>query len=128
MNKEDEGIDLATFSIEEELLKFKDMQANGWDVVLRLYTEPKIKNGLVMPDKVHNEQQFSGCVGLVVKVAPGAYKDARYKETGPWCQEGEWRIFPRHSGYKIHYDGIPIFIIKEDGIGPRVEDPSKITR
>lgn len=129
MSKEDKGIDLATFSIEEELAKFKDIEATGWDVIVRLYVAPQVtKGGLLIPDSAHNEQQFSGCVGLVVKVSPGAYKDPRYSDTGPWCKEGEWRVFPRHSGYKISYDGIPLFIIKEDGIGPKVQDPSKISR
>lgn len=128
MFKEDEGIDLDNFSIEDEINKFEGLEANGWDVILRLYTAPKKKNGLIMPDSVHTEQQFTGCVGLVVKVAEGAYKDLRYSETGEWCKTGQWRIFPRHAGYKIYYEGIPLYVLKEDGIGPKVDDPSKITR
>lgn len=126
MSKEDLGIDLQNFSKEEEFAKFNGMQPQGWTVIIRLYTEPKIKNGLYMPDIVHDEQQYKNCVGLVVKKSKAAYLDDRYNQTGSWCEVGDWVIFPRHSGYKIHYEGMPIFVLKEDAIDVVIDDPTKI--
>jgi len=129
MYQKDEGINLDNFSIEEEIKKFQgEVEPDGWDVVLRVYVEPQVKNGLIIPDKVHDEQQITGCVGLVVAMAPGVYKDERYKNTGKWCQLGQWRLFPRFVGYTIYHDGIPLRILKEDQVGPKAADPRKINR
>lgn len=128
MTKEDLGIDLQNFSKEEEIARFNGMKPQGWTVIIRLYTEPKMKNGLYMPDIVHDEQQYKNCVGLVVKKSRAAYLDSRYEQTGSWCEVGDWVIFPRHSGYKIHYEGIPIFVLKEDAIDVVIDDPTKINR
>lgn len=128
MTKEDLGIDLTNFSKEEEVAKFKDIEAKGWTLLVRLYTEPKVKNGLYMPDIVHDEQQYRSCVGLVVRKSKAVYLDDRYNQTGQWCDVGDWVVFPRHAGYKIHYEGMPIFVLKEDAIDLVIGDPSKITR
>jgi hypothetical protein len=37
-------------------------------------------------------------------------------------------VFPRHAGYKIHHDGMPIFVLKEDAIDLVIDDPTKISR
>lgn len=128
MIKEDLGIDIQNFIPEEEIAKFEGVRPQGWTVVVRLYTEPKVKNGLYKPDIVHDEQQYRSCVGLVVKKSKAAYLDDRYTQTGQWCKEGDWVVFPRHAGYKIHHDGIPIFVLKEDAIDLVIDDPTKISR
>lgn len=128
MIKEDLGIDLQNFVPHEEIAKFEDVEPQGWTILVRLYTEPKVKNGLYMPDIVHDEQQYKNCVGLVVKKSKAAYLDDRYNQTGQWCDVGDWVVFPRHAGYKIHYEGIPIFVLKEDAIDLVIRDPSKIAR
>jgi len=128
MSKEDLGIDLQNFFPDEEIAKFKDVEPQGWTILVRLYTEPKVKNGLYMPDIVHDEQQYRSCVGLVVRKSKAAYLDDRYDKTGQWCDVGDWVVFPRHAGYKIHYEGMPIFVLKEDAIDLVIKDPSKIAR
>lgn len=128
MSKEDLGIDLQNFSKEEEISKFEDVEPQGWTILVRLYTEPKVKNGLYIPDIVHDEQQYKNCVGLVVRKSKAAYLDDRYNQTGEWCKVGDWVGFPRHAGYKIHYEGLPVFVLKEDAIDFVIGDPTKITR
>ena len=125
---EDPGIDLDNFSKEEEIAKFSDMEPLGWRVIVRLYTEPQKKNGLYMPDIVHDDQQYKGCVGLVIAKSKAAYLDSRYEQTGPWCEVGDWVNFPSYCGYTIFYEGIPIFVLKEDRVAARVNDPRKITK
>jgi co-chaperonin GroES (HSP10) len=128
-NENEYGIDIDNFSIEEEIAKFDDMQVDGWDIILRLYIRPnKTRGGIIITDNSQDEDQYKNCVGLVVKIAPACYLDPRYDQSGPWCKVGEWRTFPRHAGYKIFYKDIPIFIIKEDAVGPRVPDPRFIRR
>ena len=128
MIKEDLGIDLTNFSVDEEIAKFNNIKPQGWTIVVRLYTEPKVKNGLYIPDTVHDEQQYRSCVGLVVKKAKAAYLDDRYNQTGQWCNIGDWVVFPRHAGYKIHSKGIPMWILKEDAVDLVIDDPRDITR
>ncbi len=128
-DNEGASIDMNKFSISEEIAKFDKMKVDGWDVVIRLYMEPQqTAGGLWKTAKTIEEGEYANCVGLVVKIAEGAYKDPRYEQTGRWCEVGEWRMFPRHGGNKYKYKGIPIFVMKEDAIGPRVEDPRDVSR
>jgi co-chaperonin GroES (HSP10) len=126
---DDEGIELATFDKEVEIAKFEDCEAPLWQVVIRLYTTPQVtKGGLFLTDKTREDEQYNRIVGLVVKVAPGAYKDARYKDTGPACKVGDWVVIARHSGLRMKYKGLPIFCTKEDGIELVVKNPTDIER
>jgi co-chaperonin GroES (HSP10) len=123
------GIDLETFSIEEELAKHKNVDIPGWHVLIRLYVKPiKTKGGIYLTPKIQEEEIYSRPVGLVVAISPSAYKDSRYKDTGPWCKLGEWRVFERHNGYRIFIDGIAYWYLPEDAVGMRVNDPSIITK
>jgi len=127
--KEDSGIDLQNFTPEEEIAKFKGIKPQGWTVLVRLYTKPKkTTNGLYIPDTVHDEQQYKNCTGLVVAKSKAAYQDPRYKETGHWCEVGDWVIFPRHAGYKIQYNGIPVFVLPEDAINVVTDFPEMVLR
>jgi co-chaperonin GroES (HSP10) len=125
---EDLGIDLKTFSKEEEIKKFDGFEPQGWNVIIRLYTKTKKVGSLIMPDSVHEEQQYQGCVGLVVKKSKGAYNDPRYERTGDWCQVGDWVVFPRHAGYRVTYNGMPVFVLKEDAIDVVITDPTSVKR
>ena len=127
--KEDTGIDLADFNKAKEVNKFEDIEPQGWTILVRLYTKPKKSvNVLYMPDSVHDEQQFRSCVGLVIKKAKATYLDNRYSQTGKWCEVGDWVLFPRHAGYKITYDGMPTFVLKEDAIDAVLKNPEIIER
>lgn len=123
------GIDVETFSIEEELKKHKDEYVPGWHVLVRLYMKPnRTKTGIIITDKTHDDQIYENPIGLVVAISPSAYTDSRYEITGPWCKKGEWRVFARHSGYRIFKKGIPYWYLPEDAIGMREDDPRDVTR
>lgn len=126
---EDSGIDLDTYSKEEEIAKFKDIKAVGWNILVRLYTAPKkTKGGIIMTDQTQDEQKYSNCTGLVVRVSDHAYKDKRYKDTSSWCKEGDWVVFARHAGYRIAHKNMPVFVLKEDAIDLIIKDPRTISR
>jgi co-chaperonin GroES (HSP10) len=127
-NNEDLGIDLTNFSKEEEIAKFKAFKPQGWTILVRLYTKPKKVNGLIMPDKTHDEQHYFVCTGLVVRKSKGAYKDSRYEQTGKWCKVGDWVVFPKAAGYKVTIDGMPCYVLKEDAIDLIIPDPIRVNK
>ena|SRR5947209_1876604 len=123
------SIDIDNYSKEELIALFDEMKPDGWDIIVLLYMPPEqTVGGLFLPDSVRDEAQYKECVGLVVKKSAAAYLDPRYAQTGHWCEVGEWRMFPRHGGVKYTYKEMPIFVLKEDAIGPRVEDPRHVRR
>jgi|KBSMisStandDraft_5_1062788.scaffolds.fasta_scaffold1470789_2 co-chaperonin GroES (HSP10) len=127
---EDPGIDLDNFDKEAEIAKFPThIPLPLWNIQIRLYTTPKkTTGGLILTDTEHNMQQYHVVTGLVVRVAPGAYKDARYNGMPPACKVGDWVVIGRHSGIKLNYKGMPIYYVKEDAIEDVVEDPRYITK
>lgn len=127
---EDNGIDLNAFDKEVEIAKFKKaVKAVGWTLFVRLYTEPKkTSGGLIMPDKVRDEALYTSCVGLVIQKGKGVYTDDRYRGTGPWCDIGDWILFPRHAGYRIFVYGVPIWVLKEDALDGIVHDPRGVSK
>lgn len=128
MNRLDEGIDLNNFSIEEEVAKYSNTKVPLWKLLIRMYKASQTtESGLIMPDSFHNDQEYSGCVGLIVGMGPLAYKGERFHgEVG--CSLGEWRIFPRHNALKIHHDGVPLFLLDDDLIGIHVDDPRIVSQ
>lgn len=126
---QDEGIDIDNFDIEAEIESFKDFVPSPLKIAIRLYTAPKqLKSGLYIPDAVHDNQQYESHIGLVFAKGSGCYKDERYKNTGPWCEVGDWVAIPRHSGNRMVIDGKPVFIVWEDAIDAVVNDPRRVGR
>lgn len=121
------GIDIDNFDKEAEIAKYEGLHMSAREgIAIRLFIHPKKKGNFIIPDSVHEDQQFSSCVGLVVKVSKNAYRGERY--TKPWTKIGDWVVFPRHSGDKIGYKGLPTFLVWEDGIWTPVDDPRTISR
>jgi hypothetical protein len=126
----DPGIDLDTFDKEAEIAKFKNViKPVGWHMHVRLYTEPKIVKNVILPDVVRDEGLYKNCVGLVLQLGKGCFEDERYRKTGPWCEVGDWIVFPRHAGFRIFVLGIPIWVLPEDGLTSQVlSDPRDISK
>lgn len=123
--KEDIGIDLENFSIEDEIERFKGLvEVRGWSILVRLFVRPQKVGGLIMPDSIKQRDEDSNYRGLVVGVGKAVYQDPRYAQTGPWCRLGEWVVFPRYAGYKIKILGMPMFVLKEDMIDLEYKDNS----
>ena len=78
----------------------------GWRLLVLPYKgKGKTEGGVILPDKVVEENQISTQVGYVLKMGPLAYKDKTKFETGPWCQEKDWVIFARYAGSRFRIDG-----------------------
>ncbi len=122
------GIDVSNFDKEAEIASFKGIKPTGWYILVRLYIAPVKNNGIYIPDTAQDEQQYKSCVGLVIDKAEGVYQDERYKDTGAWCEIGDWIVFPRHGGTKIYCDGKPCYFLMEDASYAVIDDPRRITR
>lgn len=124
----DEGIDFLTFDKALEIAKFQGIDPVGFELFIRLYVAPKLQGNIELPATSHDDLQYKSCVGMVIAKAPAVYKDERYKHTGPWCEVGDWVIFPRHSGLQLICDGKPCYFLKEDALYGRTNDPRRITK
>ncbi len=124
-----EIIDVKFFDLEKHLTKYTGLQANGWNVIVEVYETPEKKSLILNPyaDREKREKLFLSCVGLVIKVGKGVYMDDRYKDTGPWCEIGDFVLFPRNAGYGFYYNDKYLFLLKEDMIDAVVDNPNLIT-
>lgn len=135
--EDDSGIDFENYDLDELVNEtYKESHPVGYQVVVRIY-KPKIviktSGGLFLPEetigKANQDHKFTNFVGLVVKIAPGCYKDTeRYKFTGPYCQVGDWVMFPRASAHTYAHKGLTSATIWEDRLVQRVDDPRVISR
>jgi co-chaperonin GroES (HSP10) len=138
MMRDDPGIDLDNFSIEEEIEKYKQVNPSGYQILVRIYVPDPLKirktaGGLILPDSTvdqnNRDAKFTNLVGLVIKFGPGVYKDKnRYEFTGYYCQIGDWVQFPRANGHSFAHNKLSSLYLIEDQILGRVDDPSTISR
>lgn len=133
--KDDLGIDFETYSLEEEIAKYDGVDPRGYQLLIRVYVPKKITQigSLLLPDesitKLNQDAKFTNLTGLVLKIAPGVYKDQeRYQYTGPYCEIGEWIQFPRASGHSFAHNGLTSIYMTEDYVLGKVKDPRTITR
>ena len=133
--KDDLGIDFDNYLLEEEIAKYDGVDPVGYQLLIRVYVPKKIKQlgNILLPDesinKLNQDAKFTNLTGLVVKIAPGVYKDQeRYKYTGPYCQVGDWVQFARASGHSFAHNGFTSIYMIEDYVLGKVKDPRTITR
>lgn len=133
--RDDPGIDFETYSLEEEIAKYDWVEPVGYQLLIRVYVPKKIKQigSLLLPEesisKLNQDAKLTNLTGLVVKIAPGVYKDQeRYQYTGPYCQVGDWVQFARASGHSFAHNGLTSIYMIEDYILGKVKDPRTITR
>jgi len=124
--KEDEiGIDIDTFNMEEELKLFEGCTPNPTIILIRLYIKPqKTAGGLLWVDNAKGK--FEETVGYVAKIGKCAFKGEAFKEWGNWYKEGDWVMFPRASGMRVSYKGLPVFAMYDTVPVLKVSDPRNI--
>tara|TARA_R100000742_G_C4234738_1_gene55579 strand:+ start:350 stop:769 length:420 start_codon:yes stop_codon:yes gene_type:complete len=99
----------------------------GWRLLVLPYKgKGKTEGGIILPDKIVEENQISTQVGYVLKMGPLAYKDKTKFETGPWCQEKDWVIFARYAGSRFRIDGGEVKILNDDEILATISNPEDI--
>ena len=84
----------------------------------------KTKGGIILPDKTKDDIAYLTTVGKVLKVGQLAYKDADKFPTGPWCKEGDYVCYGRHTGQKFVFKGVKLLLIFDDQVIMKVSDPT----
>ena len=125
-NEKDEiGIDVDNFNMEEELKAFEDYTPKPTEILIRLHVEAAVKkSGLFIPN---NNAIYTETVGYVAKIGKCCFTGDRYKDWKNWYKVGDWVIFPRHAGIRFTYDKLPVFSIVDDAPLAVIKNPRKVT-
>lgn len=133
--KDDNGIDLEHYSLDEEISKYDGVDPVGYQILVRVYvpkTPDKINNIFLSEEtmaKMQQDARLTNLTGLVIKLAPGVYKDKeRYSLTGDYCTVGDWVQFARATGYSFAHNKLTSIYMVEDAIVGKIKDPRTITR
>jgi co-chaperonin GroES (HSP10) len=86
------------------------------------------ESGLIKADETLRVEEQTTVVLFVVKVGPGAYKDAVRFPDGAWCKEGDFVLVRAYSGTRIKIHGTEFRIINDDTVEAIVQDPRGISR
>lgn len=89
-------------------------------------SEKKIAGGhtIYMPDKVVDEDQWQGKVGLVLKSGPLAFKnDARNDFAGQTVAPGDWVVFRVSDGFPIDVNGVHCRLLEDVHLKGRIASP-----
>mgnify|MGYP003663145131 FL=1 len=99
----------------------------GWRILILPYRgQGKTDGGILLPDKVIEEQKVSTQVGYVLKVGSLAYGDPTKFPSGPWCQEKDWVMFARYAGSRFQIDGGEVRILNDDEILAKILSPEDV--
>jgi len=99
----------------------------GYHILIRpLAIRSETKGGILLPDKFKEDMKYLTTVGKVVKVGDTAYMDVEKFPKGPWCCEGDFVCYTKHSGQKFVYKGIRYILMYDDQIMMRIDDPSDV--
>ena len=99
----------------------------GWRILILPYRgQGKTDGGILLPDKVVEEQKVSTQVGYVLKVGSFAYGDPTKFPSGPWCQEKDWVMFARYAGSRFQIDGGEVRILNDDEILAKILSPEDV--
>jgi co-chaperonin GroES (HSP10) len=99
----------------------------GYHVLIRpLSIRKETKGGIIMPDKFRDDIKYLTTVGRVVKVGSLAYKDKVKFPSGPWCSEGDFVCYGKHTGQKFIYQGIRYLLVYDDQVIMSIDDPADI--
>lgn len=86
----------------------------------------KTKGGIILPDKLKDDIAYLTTVGKVLKVGAIAYKDKEKFPTGPWCKEGDYVCYGKHTGQKFVFKGVKLLLIYDDQVIMTVKDPATL--
>lgn len=119
------GIDLSTWSMEEELKLFEDVEVHPVHVLIRLYIKPnKTASGLILNNALDVYEETCGYIAAIGKHAFEGEKQVKW---GEWYKKGDWFVFPRHSAVRFKYKTLPVFQMFADSPMLKIKDPRFIS-
>jgi co-chaperonin GroES (HSP10) len=94
----------------------------GYHVLVRpVSVKATTKGGIILPDSTKSDMAYLTTVGRVLKVGGLAYKGDKFDDK-PWCKEGDFVCYGKHSGNKFFYKGVNLLLLFDDDIKMVVED------
>ena len=118
------------------------LQMMGDRVLVATYARPEKIGSIIMPDSVQQEDEYQGCIGLILAAGPSAFQyDGQYRFIEPLSGEteeefevrrataapqvGEWCLYRPADGHSIAIRQAACRIFKSECIEMKVNDPAK---
>ncbi len=99
----------------------------GYHVLVRpVSIRKETKGGILLPDQFQDDVKYLTTVGRVLAVGDSAYRDDVKFPNGPWCKEGDFVTYGRHTGHKFIYKGVRLILLFDDQIIMKVEKPEHL--
>lgn len=125
----DKSIDNGEWITDEDVkLNKKDLPAlPAYHVLLRpVSVRAKTKGGIYLPDKVKDDVAYLTTIGKVLKLGEIAYKDTTKFPNGPWCSEGDYVCYGKHTGQKFVFKGVKLLLVYDDQIIMKLDNPKDL--
>ena len=94
----------------------------GYHILVRpVSVKQATKGGIILPDSTKSDMAYLTTVGRVLKIGNLAYQDSKF-DGKPWCKEGDYVFYGKHTGDKFLYKGVQLLLIFDDAIKMVVKD------
>lgn len=116
--------------IKKTIGDISELVLTGVQVLVGTYVRPKsTKGGILLTDKFREEDLYQGKVGLVLKVAPGAFIDGELADTkfnGFKASAGDWVFYRGADGFSLSIAGQHCRILEDVHIRGRLPHPDMV--
>lgn len=105
------------------------LELSGVQVLVGTYLRPqKTKGGIILTDKLRDEDLYQGKTGLVLKVAPGAFVDGGpdAKFNGFKANPDEWIFYRVADGFSLTINGHHCRILEDVHVRGRLPNPDMV--
>ena len=115
-------------SVRDAVGDVSTIEITGVQILVGTYLRPeKTKGGILLTDKIRDEDIYQGKVGLVLKVAEGAFVDGPdAKFNGFTVQPGDWVFYRVADGFSMSINGHHCRLLEDVHIRGRVPNPDII--
>lgn len=104
-----------------------DFDAFHNKILVGIYMGPeKTKGGVLLPDKVRDEDRWQCRCGVVLKVGKAAFVSDSQNIFVDSVAEGDWLVFRSSNGSSLDIEGVHCRLLQEADIEGRVKDPTMV--
>lgn len=105
------------------------LELSGVQVLVGTYIRPqRTKGGILLTEKIRDEDLYQGKTGLVLKVAPGAFIDGGpdAKFNGFTVKPGDWIFYRVADGFSLSINGHHCRILEDVHVRGRLPNPDMV--
>lgn len=105
------------------------LELTGVQVLVGTYLRPpKTSGGIILTDKLRDEDLYQGKTGLVLKAAPGAFVDGGpdTKFNGFSVKPGDWIFYRVADGFSLTINGHHCRILEDVHVRGRLPNPDMV--